>query len=69
MDRHDIFAQDLMRHYPEETKGFSLTDVRAIWERVSAEFAAGWLDPDQVEGLVAHEFSEARRRREQGKPK
>jgi hypothetical protein len=69
VDRHDLFAQDLMQQYPEETNGFSRAEVRAIWERVSADFAAGWLDPDQVEGLVAQEFLEARRRREEGKPR
>lgn len=66
MERHDVFAQELMAQYPQETSGFTVEEVKAIWERVSADFAAGWLDPDLVDGLVAQEFLDARQRSEHG---
>ena len=44
---HLLEAKLLKEEFPEETKGYSISEIKTIWEEYSDMFAAGWLNPDK----------------------
>lgn len=42
-----IYARDLQKKFPKETRGLSLLEIEAIWSEYSDSMAAGWLIPDK----------------------
>jgi len=42
-------AKKLIDEFPQETSGFSLIEVRDIWEEYSENSAASWLMPTRKE--------------------
>lgn len=40
-------AKELMREFPEETKGFTVFEVERIWKEYSDSMAAGWMTPNK----------------------
>jgi hypothetical protein len=44
---HLYEAKELKQKFPMETKGFTVWQVRDIWEEYSDSMAAGWMMPDE----------------------